>query len=265
MGRSGRPSLDTEILNVDGRPARVAVLGAGAPIVLLHGWGGRIESWGIVPTILAERFRVIVVDLPGFGETPLGHQPLGNADYAEFVAALLNQLNLGPATVVGHSHGGRVGLMLAVRHPELVSKLVLVDSAGIVPRRTLGYHLKVAFVKAARRFFGLPALGSIRARGMRLVYTLIGSADYNAAQDPLLRQTLVRCVNEDLRHLMPKVAVPTLLIWGSADLDTPLADAQIMEKLIPDAGLVTFDGAGHFAYLDRTDQFGRVVTHFIEH
>lgn len=265
MGRTSLPTLDSHILDVDGRPARVAIAGAGVPVVLLHGWGGRIESWGVVPAILAERFRVVLVDLPGFGETPLGDRPLGNLDYAEFVAALLRQLNLGPATVVGHSHGGRVGLWLAIRHPEIVSKLVLVDSAGIVPRRTLDYHLKVAFVKAARRFFNLPGLGYVRARGMRLAYSLVGSADYNAAENPLLRQTLVRCVNEDLRHLMPEVGTSTLLIWGSADADTPLADAQIMEKLIPDAGLVRFDGAGHFSYLDRTDQFCRVVTHFVEH
>jgi pimeloyl-ACP methyl ester carboxylesterase len=83
--------------------------------------------------------------------------------------------------------------------------------------------------------------------------------------DPILRATLVRCVNEDLRGLLPAIRVPTLLVWGSADRDTPLADGQLMERLIPDAGLVVFEGAGHFAYLDRLDQFCRVLTHFVEH
>jgi pimeloyl-ACP methyl ester carboxylesterase len=265
MGRSDAPTRETQILDVDGRPTRVAQVGTGAPIVLLHGWGGRIESWGAVPAILGRRFRVVAVDLPGFGETPLGDRPWGNADYAAFVAALLRRLDPGPVTLVGHSHGGRIALALAAREPALVSKLILVDSAGVVPRRTVGYHAKVYGVKAARRFLAWPVFGYIRARGMRLAYSLVGSKDYNAAGDPVLRQTLVRCVNDDLKHLMPDVGAPTLLIWGSADHDTPLADAKIMERLIPDAGLVIFDGAGHFSYLDRTDQFCRVVTHFVEH
>lgn len=265
MGLSGLPTLEHRILDVDGRPVRCAVAGTGPPVVLLHGWGARIESWGLVPAILAERFTVVAVDLPGFGETPLGERPWGVTDYADFVERLLETLRLGPVTLVGHSHGGRVSIALAARHPTLIGKLVLVDSAGIVPRRGPRYYARVYAVKAARRFLSLPIFAPIRARAMGLVYRAVGSRDYNDAGDPVLRATLVRCVNEDLREKLPRIAVPTLLVWGSADLDTPLADGKLMERLIPDAGLVVFDGAGHFSYLDRTDQFCRVVTHFVEH
>lgn len=264
MQPRGLPTLDNLHLSLDGRPVRCAVAGSGAPILLLHGWGGRVESWGLVPAILAERFRVVAVDLPGFGESPLGDQPWGVADYANFVAALLQALHLGAATLVGHSHGGRVALAVAARYPSRVRKLVLVDSAGIVPRRTLSHHLRVFLVKAARQALAPSLFRSIRAPATRLAYRVAGSRDYNAA-DPILRATLVRCVNEDLRPLMPTITAPTLLIWGGDDQDTPLGDGKLMEKLIPDAGLVTFDGAGHFSYLDRTDQFCRVVSHFVQH
>ena len=89
-----------------------------------------------------------------------------------------------------------------------------------------------------------------------------GSADYNAAS-PIMRQTLVKVVNEDLQHLMPNVTAPTLLIWGTLDDATPLSDAKIMEKLMPEAGLVTFEGAGHYSFLERRDQFLRVLASFM--
>ena len=90
-----------------------------------------------------------------------------------------------------------------------------------------------------------------------------GSADYNAAS-PIMRQTLVKVVNEDLQHLMPNVTAPTLLVWGTADDATPLSDAKIMEKLMPEAGLVTFEGAGHYSFLERRDQFLRVLASFMK-
>ena len=90
-----------------------------------------------------------------------------------------------------------------------------------------------------------------------------GSADYNAAS-PIMRQTLVKVVNEDLQHLMPNVTAPALLVWGTADDATPLSDAKIMEKLMPEAGLVTFEGAGHYSFIERRDQFLRVIASFMK-
>jgi pimeloyl-ACP methyl ester carboxylesterase len=110
--------------------------------------------------------------------------------------------------------------------------------------------------KYAARFLGSP--------GERLRALLVGrsaSADYLAAGP--LRPTLVKLVNADLRPFMPRVAVPTLLVWGSDDADTPLSAAREMERLIPDAGLVVLDRAGHYSYLDQPARFARIVTHFL--
>ena len=90
-----------------------------------------------------------------------------------------------------------------------------------------------------------------------------GSADYRDAS-PVMRATLVRLVNEDLRPLMPLIKKPTLLFWGTADTATPLSDAQTMEKLFPDAGLVTAPGAGPYSFLDAPELFGRVLESFLE-
>ena len=90
-----------------------------------------------------------------------------------------------------------------------------------------------------------------------------GSSDYNNAS-PMMRAILSKVVNEDLKHCMPNISVPTLLIWGENDTATPLRDAQIMEKLIPDAGLVSFPGCGHYSFLDNPIQFAAVLRSFIK-
>ena len=88
-----------------------------------------------------------------------------------------------------------------------------------------------------------------------------GSADYNAAS-PLMRQCLVKVVNEDLTSLIPNIDVPTLLVWGQSDDAVPLSDGQLMEKLIPDAGLVVFEGCGHYAFLEQGGRFCRIISSF---
>jgi pimeloyl-ACP methyl ester carboxylesterase len=264
MSRVHVPVLAEKTVTIGDQPVHFVVGGTGRAIVLLHGWGGQIASFGPIPGILAEKFRVVAVDLPGFGESPVPSRPWDARDFGDCVAGLLRRLGLGPVTLIGHSHGGRTAIALAAQYPELVRKLVLVDSAGIVPRRGPRYYGQVYLIKAARRLFSLPGLRAGKDSVMRQVYRMVGSADYNAATNPILRATLVKVVNDDLRPLLPRITMPTLLIWGTQDRDTPLSDGRLMERLIPDAGLVELVGAGHFSYLDQLDTFCRIVTHFVE-
>lgn len=264
MGLGSLSALVGKTQLVDGTPVHYVEGGRGEPIVLLHGWGAEIASFGQLPAFLSERFRVVAVDLPGFGESPLPRRPWGTADYAGCVVGLIEKLGLGPCTLVGHSFGGQIGMYLAATRPELVRKLVLVDSAGIRGRHDLRYTLRVYAYKAARLVLSLPIGERCRERFLGSVRARLGSTDYHAAASPILRATLVTIVNEDQQERLPRIKAPTLLVWGSEDKDTPVAEARIIERLIPDAGLVLFEGAGHFSYLDRFDQFCRVVTHFVE-
>jgi alpha-beta hydrolase superfamily lysophospholipase len=160
---------------------------------------------------------------------------------------------------VGHSNGGRIAIRMAATEPRRAARLVLVDSAGIRPKRTLRYYRRVGMAKVgkyAARYLGAPG-ERLRAR----IVGRVASSDYAAAGE--MRPTLVRLVNSDLREYLPRISAPTLLVWGAEDTDTPLADAHLMEKLIPDSGLVVLDGAGHYSYLDQSARFARIVTHFI--
>ena len=143
-----------------------------------------------------------------------------------------------------------------------MSKLVLVDAAGIKPRRSLKYYVKVYSFKAARRLSPM-IMGKKRAEALiERMRARAGSSDY-ASASPMMRRILSRCVNEDLKSVMPRIKASTLLIWGEKDTATPLSDAKTMQRLIPDAGLVSYPEAGHFSFLDRPAQTAAVVRSFL--
>ncbi|HZO28882.1 MAG TPA: alpha/beta fold hydrolase [Chloroflexota bacterium] len=232
------------------------------PLVILHGWGASIAAVATIQACFSPTHRTIALDLPGFGASDPPPDPWGAQEYASHLRAFLKQFGVTRASFIGHSHGGRVAIVLAATLPELVDRLVLVDSAGLRPKRSLGYYIRVYSYKASRRLLTLPGLsGPLGAPLRRQFETRVGSDDYRQAGS--MRGTLVRVVNEDWRHLLPKIAAPTLLIWGELDDATPVSDGQLMEQLIPDAGLVVFPGAGHFAYADDVGRFARVVGHFL--
>lgn len=227
-------------------------------VVVLHGWGGRIESMTPILNCLAPRFRVVAIDLPGFGESPVPGGVWGTPDYATYVHDLIGQLGIDRTHLVGHSFGGKVSFYLATIYPDIVDKLVLTGSAGLRFPPSNKARVRRAIGRTAR---GAGKLGP-PGRGLRdALYRRIASEDYRDAG--ALRPIFVKVVNEDFRALLPRVAASTLLIWGTNDDSTPLAHGEYMERLIPDAGLVTFEGAGHFAYLEEQERFCRVVRHFL--
>ncbi len=245
-------------LEVDGARVRLYDSGSGEPVVILHGWGGRIESMTPVIRCLGPHFRTIALDLPGFGDSPLPEGVWGTADYAGFVAAALRSIGVERAHFVGHSYGAKTSLYLAATSPGWVDKLVLAGSSGLRTPPSATARAKRMVSKAGRY------AGKMGPPGRKLraaLYERIASDDYKAAGN--LRPILVKVVNEDLKDLLPRIEASTLLVWGSKDEAVPMSHARTMERLIPDAGLVVFEGAGHFAHLDESERFCRVVKHFL--
>ncbi|MEW6162305.1 MAG: alpha/beta hydrolase [Nitrospirota bacterium] len=235
--------------------------GEGDTVVLMHGWGGQVASLKPVFDYLSKGYKVYAFDFPGFGRSDLPPKTWGTEDYGKFVMKFLKAVNIEKANIVAHSFGGRVAIWLAANFPEMVNKLVLVDSAGIKPRRTLKHYINIAIAKACKRILLLPIFGRCGQSLLNNLYRLVGSKDYQQ-QTGIMRATLVKVVNEDLRWLLPKIMAPALLIWGEDDKDVPLYYAKIMEKEIKDAGLVVLKGAGHFSYLDRFSDFCLIVSKF---
>lgn len=245
------------LVEVEGLRARLLVVGEGPPVVVLHGWGGRIESMAPVVLCLKRDFRVVALDLPGFGESPAPPTVWGSPEYAGYVRAVLSSRGIERAHFVGHSFGAKTALQIAARWPEAVDRLVAVGSPGLRTPPSLVARGKRLISK------GAGAAGRLGPPGRRLkdaVYARVASQDYREAG--AMRPILVRAVNEDLSDLLPRVTAPTLLVWGGEDDATPVAQGKTMADLIPDAGLVCFEGAGHFAYLDEPDRFCRIVRNF---
>ena len=203
---------------------------------------------------------VINVDFAGFGQSEEPSAVWGVEEYTRSVEAIAQAEGIENPILVGHSFGGRVSIVYASRNKT--QKIILVDAAGVKPRRSFTYYRKVYTFKLMKWLAPI-LMGKERAQQMiEKRRAKAGSSDYNNAS-PRMRAILSKCVNEDLCHLMPKIQAPTLLFWGENDTATPLADAKRMEKLIPDAGLVTVAGAGHYSFLENTPLFMRVVESFL--
>ena len=230
-------------------------------VVLMHGWGCDHTTVRSIAATLERKFHVYNLDLPGHGHSDEPPSAWGVNDYTETVEEFCARNRINNPILIGHSFGGRIGLLMASRNP--ISRMILVDAAGIKPRRSLKYYIKVYSFKAARKI--LPFILG-KKRGEAIIERWrgkAGSADYRNSS-PVMRAVMSRCVNEDLKHVMPDIKASTLLIWGRNDTATPLSDGQYMEKHIPDAGLVAFEDAGHYSFLDNPLGFRAVISNFLK-
>jgi pimeloyl-ACP methyl ester carboxylesterase len=247
-------------LNIDGINVNYKRQGNGKKVVLLHGWGGSSDSFLPVFNYLSQQFEVYAIDFPGFGDSDIPSEPWDVTDYSTMLHRFFELLQIDKAMLIGHSFGGRVAILFSAKYPFYVGKIVLTDSAGIIPNKSLLYYLRVYKFKLMRKFFVLFYAQGSQKEKVEQFYQKYGSNDYKQAG--ALRQTFVKVVNQDLRGYLPQIKAPTLIIWGECDQDTPLYYGEIMEKEIPDAGLVVFKGVGHFAYLDKITDFNIIVAKF---
>ena len=217
-------------------------------VVLLHGWGADSSVFrGVVSLFPKNSWRYLLIDFAGFGKSPEPDIPYSVGDYAEEVAELLKTLEIKSAIFIGHSFGGRVSIALASRHSELVEKLVLVDSAGLIMNRGIRYKIRVWKYKIKKFCVKKGILkGDLKSAG---------SADYKSLNSDIMRQTFVKVVNEDLLKDAKKITARTVLVWGSLDKDTPIKMARKFKRSITNSVLYVLDGAGHYSFLDKTEDF----------
>lgn len=237
------------------------------PMLLLHGWGcnAAVYSPVIKAVEAAElqeqaqksaRYRVILPELPGFGESAEPPEPWGVSDYADFVIAFCRAVELQPRVIFAHSLGCRIALKLLYEKRLTPEKTVFTGAAGIKPRKTPKQKLNTQIFKA-KKLFLKPFPKAVEK--MRQRY---GSEDYRSAS-PVMRSTLVKIVNEDLTPLLTEINNEILLIWGENDDSTPVSDGRLMEKLLPDAGLALIKNAGHYAFLEQPDLFAKILNTYL--
>lgn len=263
-------------MDVRGRRINLVELGDGPPLVFIHGLGGCWQNW--LPNIpaAARQHRVIALDLPGFGASQMPRDAISIPAYAATITAICCELGIPAATVVGNSMGGLVAAELAVGYPGLVERLVLVDAAGLSTEQlhlrslsTLDRGVRLlrladlvrAPTVAKRTGLRRLVLRMVADRPERLPADLSHLILQGTGKDGFL-PALACLPNAGIRGRLPQIRCPTLIVWGERDRLVPLADAYEFRRLIPQAELVVFPGAGHVAMLEEPDRFNAALTAF---
>ena len=250
------------IKKVNGLNINYIVEGQGEPIMVLHGWGCNINTVLSIVNILKDRYKVYALDLPGFGESEEPKEPIGSFEYAEILKNFMIDEGIEKADFLGHSFGGKLSIIMGSKYPHMVNKIVLVDSAGLIPKRGPKYYIRVYSFKTLRFIYKNFFFWIKDDERMEKFYKRFGSDDYQDSSG-VMRKILVKLVNENLKDLLKTIKAPTLIIWGDQDMDTPLYMAHTMEKEIQDSGLVVFEGAGHYSFLDDFHKFKAVINVFL--
>lgn len=252
--------MNTKIDNLN---VNYIVKGEGENILLLHGWGCDINIFNKMINHLSRSNKVYALDLPGFGKTDEPKVPWDSNDYANFIIKFIEQNKINKLSILGHSNGGRIIIkMFSKKMPFEVDKVILIDSAGIKNKRNVDKSLKVRIIKLLKSIIFNKFMNKLLPGLLNKLKSRTGSIDYRNAT-PIMRDTLVKLVNEDLTNILPNINVPTLLIWGEMDTATPLEDAYKMEKLIPNAGLVLLKGRTHYSFLEESETVNRVLDSFL--
>jgi pimeloyl-ACP methyl ester carboxylesterase len=223
--------------------------GSGSVVVLLHGWGTNLGTFDQLASRLAQQFRVIRFDFPGFGQSPKPTDDWHVREYAQLTRDLLQKLKIDDThAIIAHSFGGRVvikGVSQGYLKPE---KVVLIGAAGVKPHQSATKNFYKGLAKAGKLVTSVPGLNKIQPMLRKRLYSAAGSTDYLEAN--AMQKIFLNTINEDLLPLVHAIAQPALLIWGENDVETPVADARKMINELPDGKLIVVPNAGHFVYLD---------------
>ncbi|MGL5020995.1 MAG: alpha/beta fold hydrolase [Mycoplasmatales bacterium] len=242
---------------INGLNINYECLGKGNDIILLHGWGQSIEAFRPTVDFLKKKYKVWSIDLPGFG---MSDEPLVGMDiyeYEKLLSSFIEINNIKNPILLGHSFGGRISIIYAAKNNN-INKLILTGAAGIKPKRKFSYKFKVYHYKFMKFLCNTPFYFQYKND----LLSTSGSTDYKNAS-PIMKETLIKVVNEDLTYLLDKIECETLLYWGERDDATPLADGVKMSDLIPNAMITIVNGYGHFAYLENFQDFNDKIDDFL--
>lgn len=237
------------------------------PVLLcLHGWGGSKESFTELREALkGAEITILTPDLPGFGEASDPPKPWTVDDYSQWVEDWLKKelstINypLSTISLLGHSHGGRIAIRLANRGNLQIDHLFLCAAAGIRRPKHIKRIIGLTLAKAGKAFLSIPILNKLAPLGKKLLYKLVRVHDYEKANE-VMRKTLILVSQEDLKPELSRITMPTDLFWGTKDGMTPIGDAYIMKKQIPNSTLHTFDGIRHRVHRDKAADIAQVIS-----
>jgi pimeloyl-ACP methyl ester carboxylesterase len=272
---------------IDGQPVNTIEIGperasSGAPLVFVHGLAGCWANWLEQLPVLAREHRVLTLDLPGFGYSPMPTEPITMSGYGRLLDRLLDELHIDAAIVVGNSMGGFISTELAIAFPQRVERLVLISAAGISTTGHPGSRRAVPVLRRAERV--LAATGAwvaskseavarhprLREATLNVVVrhpsrlpAALAAEQLRGTGKPGFVQALQAILDYDIRERLPEIACPTLIVWGDSDRLINVKDADVFAELIPNSRKVIFKDTGHMAMLERPAAFNALLEDFI--
>ncbi|MEA3295585.1 MAG: alpha/beta hydrolase [Patescibacteria group bacterium] len=213
-------------------------------LIILHGWQSSKEKWEKVKNVLQKQQQVIVPDLPGFKKETRLKQIWDLDDFVKWFEKF--SLNKGKFFLLGHSFGGRIAIKFAIKHPDKIKALILVDSAGIIPDIK---HKKITkFIIYAQKISFLPFYNFFRKMFYKYI---LKTTDYVEAEKvPYLAETFKNVIAQDLTKYFSEIKVPVFIVWGDKDKLTPVSDAYIMNKKIKNSKIQIFKNIGHSPHIE---------------
>lgn len=239
-------------MTIKGLKINYKTLGEGKPLLILHGWGSRSDNWQKVGEILTKNgIKVIIPDLPGFGQSDKPPKAWGLDDFCDFVEEFVKVLNLEKFYFLGHSFGGALAVKYSLKFPEKIEKLFLV-SAACFRRKTP----KKRFLYILSKIFPSCFLSSSLLR--RAFYRFIVKSDYLFVEG-LMKEIYLKVIKQDLSDILSQVQVSTIIIWGEKDNISPIKDAHLINKKIKDSKLEIISNANHDLNLKNPEELSKAI------
>ncbi len=259
---------------VDGIRTHIVRQGAGETLVLLHGLGGPL-MWERVLEPLSQHFHVVVVDLPGFGVSDPPPLPFTTEQYCEFLSHLLENLGIGKTIIAGLSYGGQLAVNFVQRHPRRVTKLILVDSSGLLSEQAVFnsapfwflFRVAAKHIVLRSRFllcaFGRLTFYRKASRPQDYCQRLFDQLSAPGKRDAWLNGLRnVFAQTTEFPRLLTAISIPTLILWGAYDRTTRVKYAHIIHRHIPHAQVVIVPESAHSVPLEQPERFVRAVVEF---
>ncbi len=230
-------------------------------ILILPGWGNTRNTFYNIINHLKNDYTIYIIDYPGFGNSPVLKKELNIYDYAFTIKGLLTKLNIENPIVIAHSFGGRITAILQGYYKVKIDKMILIDVAGIKRRKKLKVFLKEKIYKFLKKLtYLLPKIKQEKYRQKLLMY--FASTDYKSI--PLeMQKTFQNIIKENLKDHYKNISSEALIIWGENDIDTPLKDGILINKLIKNSALITYKNCNHFSYLNYPELTNRIISSFL--
>lgn len=250
---------------IDDLEINYVVKGEGSPILLLQGWGTNIDIYNTLIEGMSSYSKVYALDLPGFENSSEPKESWDLDQYVEFIIKFIHKFNIKELDLLGHSFGGRIIIKLLNRKnlDFKINKVILIGSAGIKHKLSFPKKVKVKIFKIGKIISKNKIVGKIFGKSIDHYKQNAGSEDYRNAT-PIMKECMVKTINEDLTNLLPNITQETLLIWGEKDDATPLSDGILMNKLIKESGLVEIKGASHYVFLESPGYVNSIIESFLK-